>query len=158
MFFSALINFFKKNKKIILLCLLALVEALDLFTLSRFLNNKFPSYSESLMNRFQFDSLQFRPAVYGDILHFNTCVLAFVFGGVLAFIVVKITGKIALGTGLINYEILSLVPMALFIIIFLLGSIFSGWKLTWFCPLLAYIGGLFFYFMSQIKFKVNYYN
>lgn len=149
------VKFYKRNRKIVFLILLAFVEMLDLFTLSRFLTNKFPVYSESLLNKFEFDSLHFKPTIYEDARRFFACLLAFVFGGVIAFVVVKLTGKIAEGTRLINYEIMSLVPMSLFIIIFLIGSIFTGWKLNWFCPLLAYIGGLLFYFMSQIKFKVN---
>jgi hypothetical protein len=79
-----------------------------------------------------------------------------VVGGTLVFVVVKLTGKLAKGKELINYEALSLIPLALFVIIFLSGSFATNFSTRWLNPLLTYVGGVFLYFLSCIKMKVNY--
>lgn len=156
MIFKKVLNFIKINKNHILLSLLALLEIFDLFCLSLFANNKFTMYSESLLLKLQFNSLHFRSAIYDDMLNMTTYIISFVAGGALAFIVIKLTGKIAKGTGLVNYESLSLLPVALLIITFLLGCFLSGFSPRWLNPFLTYIGGVFLYFLSCVRLKVNY--
>ncbi|NLN05942.1 MAG: hypothetical protein GX166_14285 [Clostridiaceae bacterium] len=108
------------------------------------------------MGKLQFNTLTPRPVIYDDMLVFTTYVLSFVIGGTLVFVVVKLTGKLAKGKELINYEALSLIPLALFVIIFLSGSVVTNFSPRWLNPLLTYVGGVFLYFLSCIKLKVNY--
>ncbi|HHT94061.1 MAG TPA: hypothetical protein PLI11_00825 [Clostridia bacterium] len=154
--FKGILNFVKRNRKLLLFLILAFIEIFDLFCLSLIANNRFTTFSESLLGKLRFNTLTPRPVIYDDMLRFTTYVLSFVVGGTLVFVVVKLTGKLAKGKELINYEALSLIPLALFVIIFLSGSFATNFSTRWLNPLLTYVGGVFLYFLSCIKMKVNY--
>ena len=154
--FEDFLNFVKRNRKIMFFLLLAIIEIFDLYCLSLIADRKLTTFSESLLGTLQFNTLTPRPVIYDDMLKTTTYVLSFVLGGTIVFIVVKLTGKIAKGMGLVNYEEMSLIPLALFVVFFLSGCFATSFNMKWLNPLFTYVGGLFLYFLSCIKLKVNY--
>ena len=93
--FKGILNFVKRNRKLLLFLILDFIEIFDLFCLSLIANNRFTTFSESLLGKLRFNTLTPRPVIYDDMLRFTTYVLSFVVGGTLVFVVVKLTGKLA---------------------------------------------------------------
>ncbi len=139
-------EYLRKNREYILLGVLALVQAANLFALHLFINRRFIGYGKVILAVMNLPGVQYNTPEYAQALNTVSLVLSAVIGGMLVLGMCKLPEKLASELTLPGRPLYAGILPAGFWAVHLLGVlglwIFNKNLYEWLCPLLAYTAGL----------------